>query len=139
MKKNLSKQKPRTSRLFNVLSAFLAFLIWGGWAFYINGSPDINKGLISGFTQGVASFTITLLMVHLVTWFFYHLPGNWLQLPLAALLTTSITGSCLAGIHFVVDTPKILYTISPALSVAFAFCWYTAYKLRKAGTKRQLS
>jgi hypothetical protein len=114
----------------------LAFLLWGGWAYYVNGSTDVTKGLISGLTQGTASFIITLVMVHLVTWFFNHLPGNFLQLPLAAVFTVSITGTCLVGIHLFVDTPKIFYTIAPALSVAFAFCWYTAYKLRKTSAKR---
>ena len=131
MTNNASENNPRTSRLFNVLSALSAFLLWGGWAYYVNGSTDAAKGLISGLTQGTASFIITLVMVHLVTWFFNHLPGNFLQLPLAAFFTVSITGTCLVGIHRLVHTPHILYTIAPALSVAFAFCWYTAYKLRK--------
>ncbi len=108
----------------------------GSWAYYVNGSADAAKGLISGLTQGTASFIITLVMVHLVTWFFNHFPGNFLQLPLATVFTVSITGGCLVGIHLLVDTPKIFYTIAPALSVAFAFCWYTAYKLRKSSTKR---
>jgi ABC-type antimicrobial peptide transport system permease subunit len=132
MKNNASKNSPRTSRIYNVLSALSAFLLWGGWAFYVNGSTDVTKGLISGLTQGTASFIITLVMVQVVTWFFKHLPENFLQLPLAAFLTVTITGSCLVGIHWLVQTPHIFYTIAPALSVAFAFCWYTAYKLRKS-------
>ncbi len=134
MTNNASENSPRTSRLFNVLSAMFAFMIWGGWAFYVNGRTDAAKGLISGLTQGTASFIITLVMVHLVTWFFKHLPNNFLQLPLAAFFTVTITGSCLVGIHWLVHTPHIFYTIAPALSVAFAFCWYTAYKLRLSST-----
>jgi len=135
MSNTISENCPRTSRLFTILSALLAFLLWGGWAYYVNASADVSNGLISGLTQGTASFTITLLMVHLVTWFFKYLPSNFLQLPLAAFFTVSITGSCLVGIHLLVGTPKIFYTIAPALSVAFAFCWYTAYKLRKSNKK----
>ena len=136
MNNNASENSPRTSRLFNVLSALSAFLLWGGWAYYVNSSTDVTKGLISGLTQGTASFIITLVMVHLATWFFRHLPGNFLQIPLAAFFTVSITGSCLVGIHWLVRTPHIFYTIAPALSVAFAFCWYTAYKLRLSIAKR---
>ena len=131
MKNNASENSPRTSRIYNVLSALSAFLLWGGWAFYVNGGADAVKGLTSGLTQGTASFIITLVMVRVVTWFFKHLPGNFLQLPLAAFLTVTITGSCLVGIHWLMHTPHIFNTIAPALSVAFAFCWYTAYKLRK--------
>jgi ABC-type antimicrobial peptide transport system permease subunit len=134
MTNNASKNNPRTSRLFNVLSAMCAFMLWGCWAYYVNGSTDFTKGLISGLTQGTASFIITLVMIHVVTWFFNHLPGNFLQLPLAAFFTVCITGICLVGIHWLVHTPHIFYTIAPALSVAFAFCWYTAYKLRKSST-----
>lgn len=122
---------PRTSRFFNLLSALLAFLMWGGWAFYVNSKTDVSKGIISGFTQGIASFLITLLMVRLVAWFFNHLPRNFLQLPLAALLSVCVTGTYLVGIHIFVGTPEIFYTIAPALAVGFAFCWVTAYKLRK--------
>jgi hypothetical protein len=117
------------------MSAFLAFFLWGGWAFYVNGRSDMANGLISGLTQGTANFIITLVMVHLVTWFFEHLPGNFIQIPLSALLTVSVTGSCLLAIHLLVNTGEIFYTIFPALSVAFAFCWYTAYKLRKIRAK----
>ena len=136
MNNNSSENSPRTSRFYNVLSAFLAFFLWGGWAYFVNGSTDITRCLISGLTQGTASFIITLVMVHLVSWLFNHLPGNFLQLPLAVFFTVSITGSYLVGIHLLVDTPEIFYTISPALSVAFAFCWYTAYKLRNSSDKR---
>jgi hypothetical protein len=129
---------PRTSRLFNFLSALLAFTLWGGWAFYVNGSADFSKGIISGLTQGIASFLITLLMVRLVAWFFNHLPANFLQLPLAALLSVSVTGTYLVGIHLLVDTPEIVYTIAPALVVGFAFCWVTAYEIRKI-TQRGVS
>lgn len=136
MNDNSSQHALRTSRSFNVLSALLAFLLWGGWAFYVNGRSDIAKGLLSGLTQGTASFIITLVMVYLVTWFFKQLPDNCLQIPLSALFTVSITGSFLIAVHLLVKTPEIFYTISPALSVAFAFCWYTAYKLRKTRPKR---
>jgi hypothetical protein len=64
MNNNSSENSPRTSRFYNVLSAFLAFFLWGGWAYFVNGSTDITRCLISGLTQGTASFIITLVMVH---------------------------------------------------------------------------
>lgn len=131
----MTENLPRTSRFFNLLSALLAFLLWGGWAFYVNGKTDVTKGIISGFTQGIASFVITLLMVRLVAWFFNHLPNNFLQLPLAALFSVSVTGTYLVGIHLFVGTPEIFYTIAPALTVGFGFCWVTAYKLRKVAVE----
>ncbi len=129
----------KTSRLYNFLSAMFAFLIWGGWAYYINGRENLETGIISGITQGMASFTITLLMVHAVSWIYRRLPNNFWQLILPAIFTVSFTGSCLAAIHYAVGTPEIIYTISPALSVAFAFCLFTAYKLRRATHKQESS
>lgn len=131
-----SDTQPRTSLLFNGLSAVLAFLLWGAWAYYVNANTDANQGLSSGLSQGTASFAITLLMVHLVSWFFKRLPDSFLKLPLAALCTVAITGSCLVAIHKLVGTPNIIATITPALTVAFIFSWYTAYQLQKIKSTR---
>ncbi|NOQ34487.1 MAG: hypothetical protein GQ569_01150 [Methylococcaceae bacterium] len=128
---------PKTSSFYNFLSAILAFILWGGWAYYINGRENPEMAIISAITQGTASFTITLLMVHAVSWIYHRLPKNSWQILLPAIFTVSVTGSCLAAIHYTVGTPEIIYTISPALSVAFAFCLYTAYKLRKASHKQE--
>lgn len=129
----------KTSRLYNFLSAIIAFLLWGTWAYYVNGRENMTSGLISGVAQGTASFTITFFMVHAVNWMYRLLPKNGWQLILPAVFTVSFTGSCLVAIHYMVGTPEILYTITPALSVAFAFCLYTAYKLRKTKQKQDLS
>lgn len=119
----------RTSRQFNLVSAALAFLIWGGWAYYVNNDQGSSTGLISGITQGSASFIITLAMVHTVTWLYKNIPPSPLQLFLPAIITVSITASCLYSVHSLVGTPNIAYTIAPALSVAFMFCVFTCFKL----------
>lgn len=119
----------RTSLVFNGLSAGMAFLLWGSWAYYANVGTSASKALSAGFTQGTASFVITLVMVRLVSWFFRCLPRHFLAIPVAALLTVTLTGSCLVAIHSWAGTPQILDTIAPALTVAFGFCCYTAAKL----------
>lgn len=120
-----------TSKRYELLSALAAFLIWGGWAFYINDGSGFGIRLTSGLTQGTASMTITMVMVRSVTGIYRQLPENILRLFLPAVVTVSIIGSGLAFIHYVVGTPRIISTISPALTVAFVFCIYTAYKLHK--------
>lgn len=116
---------------FKVLSAVMAFLLWGGWAFYVNSKESFAAGLLAGFTQGIASFMITLFMVHAVTCLFLRIAGQTSRLVLPAVVTVAFTGSCLAGLHYLAGTPSILPTIAPALTVAFAFCIYTAFKLQK--------
>lgn len=120
-----------TSKRYELLSSLAAFLIWGGWAFYINDGSGPGVRLISGLAQGFASMAITMVMVRAVTRIYHHLPDNFLRLFLPAVVTVSITGSGLAFIHYMVGTPRIISTISPALTVAFAFCVYTAYKLHE--------
>jgi ABC-type antimicrobial peptide transport system permease subunit len=88
---------------------------------------------ISGLTQGLGSFVITLIMVRFVTALYSHVPRST-QLVLPALLTVAATGTCLASIHALVGTRDIVRTIAPALSVAFVFNVFTAAKLRRLDT-----
>ena len=129
------KVPTRMSWRFNLISATLAFLLWGGWAYYVNIETSVDEGraspLSSGLTQGVGSFLITLIMVHTVAWLYHHLPAHSTRLVLPALITVAVTGSCLATAHALVGTSNIVQTISPALSVAFLFNIYTTVKLRR--------
>ncbi len=128
--RHVNKNEPlRTSRRFNLLSAFLAFLLWGGWAFYINGGNGQGIRFFSGITQGIGSFIATFVMVSAVTWLFHCFNKSWLKLILPPFITVGCTGSCLACIHYIIGTPKIIHTILPALSVAFCFCLVTTLKL----------
>ncbi|MHC4995303.1 MAG: hypothetical protein ACYTGQ_09655 [Planctomycetota bacterium] len=131
----------RTSLRFNLISAALAFALWGGWAYYVNlsgdGIEEAGAGAsawVSALTQGTGSFLITLVMVRAVTWLYHRLAGAPLRLVWPAVLVVSVTGSCLATAHVLVGTVNIVKTISPALSVAFAFNVYTALKLKRTET-----
>ena len=130
-KNQVNNKTTRTGKIYNLASAFLAFILWGAWAYYINGGYGLKTRIVSGIAQGTASFMITLFMIHTVTWLFYHLSNAYLQLILPAMLTVIFTGSCLAFIHYFVGTPNIVYTITPALSVAFIFCLFTTFKLKR--------
>ncbi len=131
----------RTSRRFNLISAALAFALWGGWAYYVNAEAVAEGGraspLSSGLTQGTGSFLITLIMVHAVAWLCHHLPDCSMRLVLPALITVAVTGSCLAAAHALVGTRNIIQTIAPALTVAFVFNVYTAVKLRRQEGRRK--
>ena len=127
----------RTSRLFNLTSATFAFLLWGGWAFFVasrNSTAGGASPVISGLTQGIGSFCITLMMVRSVSWLYQCLSGNTLQLILPAVITVSITGSALASAHQIVGTANIIGTIAPALAVALCFNLFATVKIRKAAT-----
>lgn len=121
----------RTTSLYNLASAIAAFVMWGGWAFYVNSRHTDSSGIVSGLAQGTASFTITLLMVRAITFLYYTFKYPLFKLLLPALLTVSVTSTCLVLIHLAVGTLHIVSTIAPALSVAFAFCLLTTFKLNQ--------
>ncbi|QDT44214.1 hypothetical protein Pan241w_43220 [Gimesia alba] len=125
------RESIRTTRLFNFLSAVLAFLLWGGWAYHINSASSPQSGVVAALTQGTASFLITLFMVHAVTFLFHRFQKPFVKVILPAVLVNSVTGFCLVSVHTLMGTPRVFATILPALTVAFSFCIFTACKLLK--------
>lgn len=134
---NSSHVPQETTKQFRLLSASLAFLLWGAWAYYVNDGYEFFIRATSAATQGIASFIITLVMVRIVSWIFNFMPENKLRLYLPAIITVLCTGSLLYGIHWGVGTPKIIPTIAPALTVAFLFCVYTTFKLRNTAMTQE--
>lgn len=127
----MSRTYSETSAAFNLISAVAAFVLWGCWAYFVNENSVPSSGLVSGITQGAASFLITLLMVRIVTFLFARLPTNGGAILLPALATMCITSSFLIAAHCFVETPNIIRTITPALCVGFVFCIITTLQLRK--------
>ena len=118
-----------TSKRYNLLSAFLAFILWGGWAFWINREFGESTQIVSALTQGTASFLITLVMVRIVSWVYNRTGHGVIGLFLSPVITVFFTGSLLVMVHRIVGTPEIVKTVTPALTVAFGFCLFTAFQL----------
>ena len=119
-----------TTRNYNVISAILAFVLWGGWTFYINTKMDsLQHGIISGLTQGVCSFVITLFMTFLIDKQFNYFTNDLAKLCLPPVCTVLLTGSFLILVHHLIGTPSIVYTLAPVLTVAFLFAIFTNLKL----------
>ncbi|MDD9300967.1 MAG: hypothetical protein HUK40_00940 [Desulfobacter sp.] len=122
----------KTSRLYDVSAALLAFICWGGWAFFINYSAGVVTGLISGLTQGTVSMIMTLVMIKIVTGMFHLIANHMMQLVMPTLFTVGGAAGLLVLMHSLVGTPNIFWTILPGLSGAVPFCFYTSYKLQLA-------
>ncbi|MDC4779337.1 hypothetical protein NQ848_15305, partial [Acinetobacter baumannii] len=57
----------RNTKYYKFASAIFAFLLWGGWSFYINTQvSNLVRGVVAGLVQGVSSFTITLFIAFLI-------------------------------------------------------------------------
>ncbi|OTG80734.1 hypothetical protein [Acinetobacter sp. ANC 4648] len=120
----------KTSRRYNLISACFAFLLWGGWTFYINTQQgSLKHGIISGLTQGICSFVITLFMTFIIDKQFNYFKNLKIKLFLPPILTVLFTGSFLILVHHLIGTPSILYTLTPVLTVAFLFAIFTNFKL----------
>jgi hypothetical protein len=130
---NLNKQdfilSSKISKKYNIISALAAFVVWGGWAYYINDTGTENVRAISAATQGISSLIITLALVKLVSLIFNRLPRKITSVFIASILSVTCSGSCLIAVHYLIGTPEIVGTVSPPLLVAFLFCLFTAYKL----------
>jgi hypothetical protein len=121
----------KTTAKYNFTMAIVAFFFWGGWSYYINTSEQ-NSGLLYGVVQGTISFLMTLIMVYIVTFIFNNIKNKSLRLFSPAFIICSVMTILLTTVHYLIDTPFILYTIAPSIAMAFVFCIITALKLNKS-------
>ncbi|WP_310448306.1 hypothetical protein [Thiobacillus sp.] len=129
------QKHPQPRLAFKLLSALAAFVLWGGWAYYINGGNANPASLTAAGVQGSASFIITLLMVRAITWLHGRVPSGTRQVWLPSVITLSSTGSILIAAHWLAGTPQILPTIAPALLVGGLFCLFTSHTLLQSETQ----
>lgn len=113
------------------ISAFLAFILWGTWAYFVN--IDDSNRFVSSFFQGLSSFVITLFIVRLITIFNKIFENN--SVILTAILTVTITSSIVFVGHLLIHTQNIFYTILPTVIVSFIFTVFMAKKVSKLTKK----
>jgi len=119
----------KTSNLYNYFSATFAFFLWGGWAFYINNSSDQISQITSGLTQGICSFVTTLLLTHIVVYFYNKIQHPIIRFWVSPLITVFMTSAILINIHMAIDTPEIFFTILPTIVVALIYAFITVSKV----------
>lgn len=121
----------RTSDAYKLGSALAAFLLWGGWAWYVNGADSEWNTLLAALAQGTSSFLITLVLVALVTRLYNAFEHPFARLWLPALVLVVLSSSLLLLVHLWVGTEELLYTILPPSTVAFMFSLFTTIKMHK--------
>lgn len=112
-----------------VLPATLAFILWGGWAAYINSRHGTAEALRSGLAQGIASFAITIFLTFSVARLHGSLRQRFARAVLPALATVTLTGSLLVALHTLAGTPEVLATVVPPITVAALYCLYVNLKI----------
>lgn len=112
------------------LPAVVAFVLWGGWAFYANVDSSSTFPLIPALVQGSASAIITLLMalaVQRLNILFAATPRLAAWLP--PFVIVAITSTLLVVFHSLAGTPNLVATVIPPSAVAFAFCLFLSLSL----------
>jgi hypothetical protein len=107
-----------------LLPSTLAFVLWGGWAAYINSQHGTAEAVRSAIAQGIASFVITIFLTFSVARLHGVLRQRFARAVLPALATVTLTGSLLVALHSLAGTPEVLATVVPPITVAALYCLY---------------
>ena len=121
--------KSKVSARYKYSSAIQGFILWGGWAFYINSNVSFYAGIIAGFVQGMFSFFATLIVIHLLTKLYDFFKAPLVKLIVSPTIMIICLTSILILVHTLTKTQKIIATITPSLIVATLFISFTTYKL----------
>lgn len=112
-------------------AALAGFLVYGGWAYYVNMSHGEFIGLRSGLLQGGYSFILTFLTTLLME----RLYRSFASHRFPALLTVLVTGVLLFTvpciIHSIAGTPEILMTVLPGFLIGMVYTTLYTLSLRR--------
>jgi hypothetical protein len=121
-----------TSKLYNILSASIAFVMWGLWAYFVNVGKGASSPYLYAIVQGVFSFVMTLVIVRVLQYFWVRMQGQPFADLAPVIFTVFLTGLVLVLIHVLIATPNLIGTVIAPLTVSFAFCLFTVKKLKKS-------
>ena len=117
----------RMRRLLNsgtlrgIAAGILGFVVYGGWAFYVNSQHGIALGFKAGLVQGTYSFALTLSTTMLMEFLLTSLQNTRGPYFLTLSITNTITFATAYLINWVFRTPEILLTIFPGFLIGIAY------------------
>ena len=127
--------RPRRGLLRAALTGVAAALVWGSWAFHVNGRAGSGAALRAALTQALLSFSATLGLVLVLERLFRVGRTPHQGFLIASLGTVSLASGTMATVHALAGTPRILATIGPSVSVAAVFFVTYAWGLRAAASR----
>lgn len=110
---------PNTKHTRSLIAGIAGFLVYGGWAYYIN--EPYAMGATAGLTQGSYSFALTMTTTLFMEYLFDSLKGIRGRSIATVAITSLITFSTAYGIHWFVGTPMILVTILPGFVIGSVY------------------
>jgi hypothetical protein len=127
----------RMRRLLNsgtlrgIAAGTLGFIVYGGWAFYVNSQHGIAVGFKAGFVQGTYSFALTLSTTMLMEFLWTSLQNTRRPYFLTLSITNTITFTTAYLINWVFGTPEILLTILPGFLIGIGYTAFYLFSLSK--------
>jgi hypothetical protein len=117
--------------LRGIAAGILGFVVYGGWAFYVNSQHGAAVGLKAGFVQGTYSFALTLSTTLLMEFLWTSLQNTRGRYFLTLSITNSLTFTTAYLINSVFLTPEILPTIIPGFLIGIVYSAFYLFSLRK--------
>ncbi len=117
-------------RHYTTLMAAAAFIVWGGWATFVNADAGTGQRIVSGLTQGTISAVSTVTMIWVIELLYRKLEGVRLRILLPSVMPTLILGVILVTAHQLAGTEHIVWTVTPNLVIVFIFGMITTFKVR---------
>jgi hypothetical protein len=109
-----------------VFSAVMGLVVFGAWAYAVNFRYP-ERRLTSALSQGIFSFTFSLVVMSITEATFAWTAGKRWQVPVSIAVPVVTSVGCAAAIHLAAHTPSIVLTLlGPALVGA---AYQTAYVL----------
>jgi len=105
----------------SVLSGLAGFVVYGGWAFWLNASHSHAMGISAGLLQGSYSFFLTLSMTLVMEYLMLMFKALPLRGALTVLLVSTITFSVAFALQWLNSTPEILLTILPGFLIGTVY------------------
>ncbi len=109
----------------SLISAFTGLLFYGGWAYFVHYDYGFIVAIKAFCTQGLISFSITLVLTHFMEVLFQRFDsprlGYWLTATIASLLVVFVSYTT----NVIVGTPEVLMTILPGslISAVYSFSY----------------
>jgi hypothetical protein len=111
----------------------MGFMVYGGWAYYVNLSYGDDVALRAGLVQGSYSLALTMGSSYLIE---QLLVVYATAEPRSSLLLATATSSALAfvvaySIHWLIGTPMIFTTILPGFLIGSVYAFIYGLSVQK--------
>lgn len=109
-------------------SGLAGFVVYGGWAYFVNESHGQDLAMMIGLVQGSYSFALTFVMTLVTEWLFLKCNGQFFTI-MAIVCTALFVTPYL--IHMLIGTPEILMTILPGFVIGSIYTGVYVVGLKK--------